>query len=100
MPSLAAHPRPHAVSLDDAGAVEAAPEHAIVSLDTLGTYARLSAAVVVCQAHTCRPCIGHMSSPDLATGDRIVIGRRGTPRAVYRVTEVLRLGWRRLEREA
>lgn len=93
--------RPSVIVLDDQGVIVAAPEVAIATKQELAAAARAAAAAVLvcrggCSSTVCR---GHMPLQPLR-GERIVLGRRGTPRAVYRITSTSIAGHIRLEREA
>lgn len=96
---LPAHPRPSVIILDDQGVLVTAPEVAISTPHELSEAARAAAAVLVCQGGCGATCRGHMPLKP-QPGERIVLGRRGTPRAVYRITAASIAGHIRLEREA
>lgn len=92
-------PRPSVIVIDAQGAIVAAPEVAIATPHDLQEAMRAGAAVLVCRRRCGPACRGHVPTrPRL--GQRIVIGRRGTPRAVYLVTKANIAGHIRLEREA
>ena len=97
---LPAHPRPSVILIDHRGVVLVAPEVAIATPHELAEAARVAAAVLVCRGG-CGPaaCRGHMPLKPVL-GERIIIGRRGTDRAVYRITFTSIAGHIRLEREA